>query len=67
MFIVGLLLLMVGACLVYGTASITRFIPVRGKNQALQIKMIGLTCAVIGVIIIFKSEIPRYLEWIRIL
>ncbi|MDF2547953.1 MAG: hypothetical protein K0R93_2851 [Anaerosolibacter sp.] len=62
MFIVGLILLLVGACLVYGSKLITRLVPGRGQNQEIKIKLIGLTCAVIGAIILFRNDIPIYLR-----
>jgi hypothetical protein len=65
MFIVGLILLVVGACVVYGTGLITRLVPGMGQKHELRIKFIGLTCAVAGAVIIFRSEIPSYLKIIR--
>lgn len=66
MFIVGMMLLISGACLVYGTPFITRLVLGTGQNHELKIKMIGLTCAVIGAMILLRNEIPSYLEWIKI-
>jgi hypothetical protein len=66
MFMVGLVLLMAGACLVYGTSFITRLVPDMGRNHELKIKIIGLTCAVIGAMVLLSNEIPSYLEWISI-
>ncbi len=65
MFHVGLILIIVGAILVYGTGLITKLVPGMGQKRGLQIKFIGFTFAVAGAVIIFRSEVPSYLRFIR--
>ncbi|SDK17555.1 hypothetical protein [Natronincola ferrireducens] len=67
MFYIGLLLLLIGALMVYGTVPISRICNITTTKAMLFLKGSGLVIAIVGVIFIFFNEIPNSLEFLKII
>ena len=65
MFIIGLILLMLGSIIVYGSKYI-RLLKDMEEDRTLIIKCIGFIMAVLGIFLIFYGEFPREVDFIRI-
>lgn len=65
MFIVGIILLLVGAAMVYASKQIAASIGKSFSNQLI-IKTMGLIFAVIGIGFILHGDFPQSLNFIRI-
>ncbi|MCT4604845.1 MAG: hypothetical protein N4A64_01880 [Marinisporobacter sp.] len=64
MFFVGIVMLIIGATLVYRTNDCMKLF--RVKN-CIHLKGIGLIVSIIGVLMIFFGDFPKSLESVRIL
>ena len=65
MFIVGIILLLAGTVMVYGSKQIITLIG-KGFSNQLILKTMGLILAVIGIGIILFGEFPENLNFLRI-
>ena len=65
MFIVGIILLLVGATMVYASKQIVAIIG-KGFSKQLIIKTMGLIFAVIGIGLILHGDFPENLNFIKI-
>ncbi|SCY69618.1 hypothetical protein [Alkaliphilus peptidifermentans] len=66
MFQFGMIFLFIGALMVYATGLIVRIIKRPPFNNVLFVKISGLVFTIIGAIMIFLSQYPEKLEFLRI-
>lgn len=67
MFYIGILLLVIGAVMVYGTTFISRIFGITSIKSILFIKIGGLVIAFIGGIFLFFNNVPERLNFLRII
>lgn len=67
MFQFGIILLFIGAVLVYGTRSVSRILKMSTTKQLLAIKLSGLIIALVGAIMLLLSQFPERLQFLRII
>ncbi len=67
MFGVGIVLLVIGALLTYGSKYIGPLIGRKEKDRNLFLKLIGVIIGIIGAFIVIYSRFPGSLEFIRII
>ncbi|SET77729.1 hypothetical protein SAMN05660297_03474 [Natronincola peptidivorans] len=67
MFQMGLLLVLLGAVLVYGTGIISKIFKVTTTKGILILKIGGLLLAIMGAVLLFYNEVPEKLEFLRII
>ncbi|MEW9122608.1 MAG: hypothetical protein AB2421_07830 [Thermotaleaceae bacterium] len=65
MFFTGILLLLSGAVLIYGSPLIAVRIQKPDPSASLRLKMIGMLLALIGAWMIFSGEIPESIRFIK--
>ncbi|MFZ5969010.1 MAG: hypothetical protein ACOYVK_17780 [Bacillota bacterium] len=67
MFIIGLLFLIIGAVLVYGSKYISQQMRFTIEHKEIFIKLLGFVMALIGTMIVLNSDIPKFLEFMQII
>lgn len=66
MFYLGLLLIIIGAFMVYGTPILSRIMNISTARGLLIIKVGGLLITILGAILIFIAQFPERLQFLRI-
>ncbi|MCC5910938.1 MAG: hypothetical protein JJT76_10935 [Clostridiaceae bacterium] len=66
MFQIGLLLLAIGAVLVYATAPIAKVFYITTEKGIVILKAGGLILVVIGTVLVFRGKVPEELHFIKI-
>ncbi|MGV8145938.1 MAG: hypothetical protein ACLKAK_04030 [Alkaliphilus sp.] len=66
MYLVGSIFLFIGAFLVYMTSPILSLLKRKEGKMMLYVKVTGLVFAIIGAILLFLSNRPETLEFLRI-
>ncbi|WZL74443.1 hypothetical protein QBE52_06805 [Clostridiaceae bacterium 35-E11] len=66
MFVIGCIVLMIGAMLVYKTQYILKFLGKKSVHHPMVVKLMGLGIAVVGFLMILYGEFPKSLGFMRI-
>lgn len=66
MFYAGLLLIIAGAVMVYGTAFVSKQLKITTIKGILAVKVGGLLITILGAIVIFIAQYPERLQFLRI-
>ncbi|MCD5410429.1 MAG: hypothetical protein LRZ93_02075, partial [Clostridiales bacterium] len=66
MYLVGSIFLFIGAFMVYMTSPILQLLKRKEGKMILYVKVAGLVVAIIGAILLFLSDRPEVLEFLRI-